>query len=158
MKKLVFDMDNTLADFDITEPNALKRFQTEKDFFTNLKQLNNNATLVNQMIAKGIKCYILSASPNEQADKDKIKWLKKHIPNLKRHQIVFCRLGENKAKYIKDLKNAVLIDDYTTNLLKWVASGGKAIKYLNGINGINGTSAKNGIASISDVRDIIELL
>lgn len=148
-------MDNTLADFDITEPNAMNRFQTEKDFFTNLKQINNNATLVNQMIAKGIKCYILSASPNKQADNDKIKWLKKHIPNLKKHQIIFCRLGENKAKYIKDLKNATLIDDYTLNLIKWIESGGKGIKYLNGVNGINGVSAKKGIASIKDIIELI---
>lgn len=33
----------------------------------------------------------------------------------------------------------ILIDDYSSNLVSWVASGGKGIKLLNEVNGHNGT-------------------
>jgi 5'(3')-deoxyribonucleotidase len=91
--------------------------------------------VVNTMARKG-NIYVISASPNEQADKDKLQWLKKYLPNLQKENITFCRLGENKAqiiehKYnIKIDKTCYLLDDYTKNLIEWESVGGIGIKRL----------------------------
>ena len=55
---------------------------------------------------------------------------------MKKHNIVFCRLGENKASIIKkrlDInidKTCLLLDDYTRNLEQWQEYGGIGIKRL----------------------------
>ena len=65
------DMDGVIANFN-AEPHALKRFAVEKGFFKTLKPMSKNLQalrVLNQL--KGVNVYILSASPNRQADKDK---------------------------------------------------------------------------------------
>ena len=132
MKKIFLDLDGTLARFNVR--NALERFATEKGFFANLKAYKN-IELINEMAKEG-NVYIISASPNLQADKDKIEWLKKYLPNVKIENIVLCRLGENKAKIIKTQLNitinndTILLDDYTKNLTEWESAGGVGIKRL----------------------------
>lgn len=142
--KWVLDMDDTPTHFNQVK-DALKKFTTEKDFFTNLqptplttyinRQLQENTLIPNQV-------YIVSASPNLQADKDKLKWIKRHLPNLSDSNVLFTRLGENKAvsfknKYNlldKDLQNYILFDDYTKNLVEWKLQGGLVIKIINEYN------------------------
>ena len=70
------DMDGVIADFE-GQKNALERFQTEKGFFKQLTPINKEGfqALLNNPY---INLYILSASPNKQADRDKIEWLKYH--------------------------------------------------------------------------------
>ena len=70
-----FDMDGVLANFN-AEPKAVSRFKTEKGFFYKLKPIKRNIELIYELIEKGEKVRILSASPNKRADKDKRKWLK----------------------------------------------------------------------------------
>ena len=75
------DMDGVIADFN-NEPKALERFTTENGFFRDLKVMNKWA--VNQLLAmENINVFILSASPNKQADKDKMAFLKYHFPKIK---------------------------------------------------------------------------
>lgn len=130
--KIFLDMDGTLARFNV--PNALERFEKEKGFFANLlayKGIEN----INEMVKQG-NVYIISASPNMYADMDKRTWLKRHIPNLKNENIIFCRLGQNKAKVIEDKlkikidKTCFLLDDYTKNLIEWENVGGVGIKRI----------------------------
>ena len=121
------DMDGVIADFD-GEKNALERFKTEKGFFKLLRPMNADG--FKQLLArdgKEINLYILSASPNKQADKDKIAWLKYYYPQMKRRNIIIMRVGQNKADYMKT-KKGVLLDDYGKNCQQWRERGNHAVK------------------------------
>ena len=69
MKRLFLDLDGTLARFNVR--NALERFDKEIGFFVNLKAYKG-IEQVNELALRG-NVFIISASPNEQADKDKMK-------------------------------------------------------------------------------------
>lgn len=132
MNKIFLDLDGTLARFNV--PNALERFDKEEGFFANLLAYKG-IEIVNEL-AKNNNLFIISASPNEQADKDKMIWLTKYLPNINVENITICRLGQNKAKIIQDKynitinKQCYLLDDYTKNLNEWESVGGVGIKRL----------------------------
>ena len=132
MNKIFLDLDGTLARFDVE--NALERFDKEKGFFANLEAFKG-IEIVNELAKKG-NLFIISASPNEQADKDKMIWIQKYLPNICLNNITLCRLGENKAniiekKYnIKINESCYLLDDYSKNLFEWLKKGGTGIKRL----------------------------
>ena len=71
------DMDGVIADFE-GQKNALERFKTEKGFFKQLTPINKEGfkALLND---PHINLFILSASPNKQADRDKIEFLSSSI-------------------------------------------------------------------------------
>lgn len=135
MQKIFLDLDGTLARFNVK--NALARFKTEKGFFEKLKAYTNIEE-INEMTKCG-NVYIISASPNDNADSDKMKWVEKYLPNLSKANVVFCRLGENKAEIIKNKlgitidRNCILLDDYTKNLREWENVGGVGIKRLTSV-------------------------
>ena len=128
-------MIGTLARFNVK--NALERFATEEGFFAKLKAYKNIEE-INEM-AKNGNVYIISASPNTQADIDKIQWITEHLPNINLLTNVFiCRIGENKAKFLNAKgitidKTCVLLDDYTKNLTEWESVGGVGIKRLTSV-------------------------
>ena len=132
MKRIFLDLDGTLARFNVK--NALERFDNEKGFFANLLAYKG-IEIVNEL-AKEDNLFIISASPNEQADKDKMIWLEKYLPNIKQENITICRIGENKAKVIESKYNieinehCYLLDDYTKNLNEWESVGGVGIKRI----------------------------
>lgn len=132
MKKIFLDLDGTLAKFNV--PNALERFDKEEGFFKNLGAYKG-IEVVNEL-AKEKELFIISASPNEQADKDKMIWINKYLPNISKANITICRIGENKAQIIQDKYNITineecyLLDDYTKNLKEWETFGGKGIKRI----------------------------
>ena len=122
------DMDGVIADFE-GQKNALERFKTEKGFFKQLKPINKEGfkALLND---PHINLFILSASPNKQADRDKIEWLKYYYPQIKKDHIIIMRVGQNKADFMKT-KTGILLDDYGKNCREWIASGkGKSIKVV----------------------------
>ena len=132
MKRLFIDLDGTVAKFNVR--NALERFDKEIGFFANLKAYKG-IEQVNELALKG-NVFIISASPNEQADKDKMKWIQKYLYNIPKENITLCRLGQDKAKVIQDKYNftidreCYLLDDYTKNLNEWSACGGTGIKRI----------------------------
>ena len=63
------DMDGVLANFN-AEPNAVERFKSELGFFAKLKPIQSNVAFVNELIENEFNVFILSASPNNNADKD----------------------------------------------------------------------------------------
>ena len=135
MLKLFLDLDGTLAKFN-SKKNALKRFDNEKGFFSSLKPYKN-IDVINELAAYGnVEVYVISATPNEQADQDKMIWIKTYLKQIKQENICFCRLNENKAKVIKDKlnieidKECILLDDYTKNLIEWKNLNGIGIKRL----------------------------
>ena len=122
------DMDGVIADFE-GQKNALERFKTEKGFFKQLTPINKEGfkALLND---PHINLFILSASPNKQADRDKIEWLKYYYPQIKKDHIIIMRVGQNKADFMKT-KTGILLDDYGKNCREWIASGkGKSIKVV----------------------------
>lgn len=129
--KTYIDIDGVLAQFE-QAPNAMERFATEKGFFNTLKP-TRFAFHLGEVLSQGHadNFFILTASPNEQADKDKRAWVKKHLPKLA-DRVVIVRDGADKAQYAE---GNYLIDDYTSNLKFWTEQGGKGIKALNGLNG-----------------------
>ena len=153
MKKIFLDLDGTLARFNVR--NALNRFETEKGFFANLLAYKG-IEIINEM-AKAGNVYIISASPNIQADIDKMIWIEKYLPNIPKNHIVLCRCGECKALVLRRLglvidKNCYLLDDYTKNLTEWESVGGVGIKRLTKVAD-NSTGKWKGLA----IRQLAEL-
>ena len=157
MKKIVLDMDGVLADF-FKEENYMERFENEKGFFKSLAPIDNNYKWVQRFIDLGFDIYVLSSSPNDRADKEKKAWLKKYIPNLISEKIIFCRNGQDKADFMQDITNAILIDDHTPNLIKWKVKGGKSVKYLNNINSKKGVHKVFNIKEISNFKDLPKII
>jgi 5'(3')-deoxyribonucleotidase len=123
------DMDGVLADFFYIK-NANKICAVKPDFFLNLKPIKKNVDALINLIQKGFQVKILTKTPNENADNQKVQWLEKHIPQLKKENIICVRKGM-KINYIpqNEKGNAILLDDNDTNLKQWVKYGGyKAIK------------------------------
>lgn len=136
MRKIYLDMDGVLADFD-GQPNALDRFIKEDGFFLKL-QPTCLVAAINEMLKDSEQrkvIHILSASPNKRADIQKRLWLFEHLPLLEPENIIFVRGGtsERKSDYVEP--DALLIDDFSDNLLDWESKGGKGLKLINGRNG-----------------------
>lgn len=131
MKKIFLDLDGTLAKFNVK--NALQRFDKEIGFFAKLGAYKGIETI--NELAKNGNVYIISASPNKQADFDKMIWIEKYLNNIPKANRLICRVGENKAEYLKTKgiqidKNCYLLDDYTKNLTEWETVGGVGIKRI----------------------------
>lgn len=157
-KKIFLDLDGTLARFNVR--NALKNFDKKRGFFSKLLAYKN-IEIVNEL-AKTNRLYIISASPNEQADKDKLEWISKYLPNIKQENITLCRLGENKAKIIENKysmtidNNCYLLDDYTKNLNEWESFGGKGIKRLTTCSD-NSRKLWKGL-QLKDLKELVNLV
>lgn len=136
MKRLFIDLDGTVAKFNVK--NALKRFDNEVGFFAKLGAYKG-IEVVNELALNG-NVYVISASPNEQADKDKMIWLEKYLNNISKENITLCRLGQDKAKVIESKYNITidsdcyLLDDYTKNLNEWTLKGGSGIKRITSVS------------------------
>lgn len=159
MNKMLFvDLDGTVAKFNVK--NALKRYNKEKGFFAKLNAYVG-IEVINEL-AKSGNVFIISASPNDQADSDKMIWLKKYLPNVKGENITICREGQNKAQVIENKYNisindkCLLLDDYTKNLIEWESFGGKGIKRLTTCSD-NSRGLWKG-ATLKDLRKIAEML
>lgn len=149
------DMDGVLANFE-KEPNAVSRYDKEKGFFTKLEPITKNLQGLKNLIANGYQVKILSASPNEQADKDKRKWLTQYLPELKSENVILSRTGEMKAKYVKEkMHHTLLIDDYSKNLIEWKMFGGKALKFVNDYDSEHGAHELHKIPSTKNLGDLI---
>ena len=146
-------MDGVLANFE-KENNAKNRYATEKGFFANLEPLSENVEAIKKLLELGYNVKVLSASPNKNADRDKFTWLMKYLPNLTVANVIFCRNGENKAYYAKDITNALLIDDYSKNLIEWKTLGGKVLKVVNTYDSEIGTHTNHDIPYVKNLKEL----
>jgi len=147
------DSDGVLFDFE-NEVNAIGRFDKEVGFFERLQPIEQNILAIKMLIDRGANVHILSASPNEQADQDKLKAYAKHLPELSRDKIILCRLGEDKSKYVEQMQGAILFDDYSENLIKWKANGGLVIKVVNSYDNHIGRHTKHNIPYVHTLLDL----
>lgn len=69
--KLFLDMDGTIAKFN-SKRNALSRFENEENFFLSLKPFKYIEE-INRLVKENnnVDVFIISASPNENADREK---------------------------------------------------------------------------------------
>ena len=148
------DSDGVLFDFE-GQAGALARFQVEKGFFENLTPIANNILALKILISKGANVHILSASPNEQADQDKLEWLAKYLPDLPKEKIIICRTGDTKADYIDTMEGSLLFDDYSRNLIEWQNNGGLAIKVVNSYDNAVGTHTIHDIPYVNTLLDLV---
>jgi len=149
-------MDGVLCNFNGVK-NALIKFKTDFNFFANLKPIARNYAVINWLKVKGYNVKILSASPHIQGDKAKIKWIKEYLPTLDiERDVILCRLGEDKSKYVKDITNSILIDDYSVNLKKWFDNGGLAIKYVGVDDNVYGKHTRYGIPYITEMKELLD--
>ena len=77
---------------------------------------------------------------------------------LKNENILFCRNGQNKAKFIENRlgikidRTCFLLDDYTKNLIEWEQSGGTGIKRITKVSD-NSTKKWKGL----ELKDLCKL-
>jgi 5'(3')-deoxyribonucleotidase len=154
VKNIYVDMDGVVADFN-GMPSAIDRFDNEAGFFANLTPLHNNLLAIEIIIGYGANVHILSASPNEQADKDKMEWLEKYLPDVPKENIIICRTGDTKADYVKDMSGALLIDDYTHNLIEWKENGGLALKFVGKEDNIVGKHTEHNIPYVNTLLELL---
>ena len=155
VSKVFCDMDGVLADFE-GQARAIDRFDKEEGFFSNLTPFYNNLHAINILLNYGADIYILTASPNKQADLDKLEWIEKYMPEFPKDHIIICRTGESKAKQIgSHIKGALLLDDYSGNLIDWKEKGGVAVKVLNKYDNPVGKHTKHNIPYVNTLLELV---
>ncbi len=130
MKTMYLDMDNTLALF---QPYGaeLPNYKAP-GFFRKLPTIEPKLDETLNKLSEKYTLFILSASPDSNADADKLSWVQQNLPNFPIENVLLCRIGENKAEFLNRLghkvKNSILVDDYGKNLAQWAFEGGIPVK------------------------------
>lgn len=124
MTTYYFDMDGVLANFH-------KAYATNKAVAMNRKAMaelepfTDNVNTVRNLIAQGVKVYILTKAANEAGKQGKVEWLAKFIPEITAEMFI-CIVGNGKkVDYIRE--PGILVDDDPKNTRPWVKAGYKAI-------------------------------
>ena len=130
--RLIFDMDNTLADFDGS--GGIDKME-ECGFFRNLQPYANVQEVIGSLVKAGFQIYILSACiDTPYCTQEKQEWLNQYLPMIPKSNIILVPYGTNKAEAFMTLtgkeltQTDVLFDDYKVNLLAWLEKGGTAVK------------------------------
>lgn len=148
IKKIYFDMDGVLADFErgINEICGMKmpvqgRSTREEDdrmwqavkeadhFYDRLKPMSGAIDMYKKLSAR-YDCEILSAIPKphrgiENAGEDKKNWVRRELSPSMKVNIV---LKEEKRRYVGG-KETILIDDLERNISEWENAGGTGIRF-----------------------------
>lgn len=151
--KLFVDMDGVLA---VWNPTATLNDTHQPGYFINRDIEVRVKELIFRLRDEKIDVRINSAAYDIEAESEKNIWINNYVDaTIER---IFVPYGSNKADYVIGTDN-ILIDDYTDNLLKWLASGkGKAIKFLNGINGKSGRWTGPTISKNMTVDEMIAVI
>lgn len=119
-KAYYFDMDGVLANFHKAYAEN-KAVAMNKTAMANLEPFAENVALVREMIALGMKVYILTKAANEAGMLGKVEWLAKYIPEITAEQFI-CIVGHGKkVDFIRE--EGVLVDDDKKNLRPWEKAG-----------------------------------
>jgi len=145
-KTIFFDQDGVVAIYErwayLPDKAGVMPFLKERNHYFRHCGIDDYAcALVRACIAAGHDVYILTKIPPETPflAVDKVDWLRDNLPEINEDHIIIAT--SDKAELIKVItevsclnENMILIDDYNPNLEDWIAAGGKAIKYINGLN------------------------
>ena len=154
--RLFIDMDGTLAEW---RPSSTPEELMEEGYFSGLRP-TGLINVVKKLFEKNPRfiadTYILSAviPTSKYAKKEKLEWIRKHLPMIDDAHILFSKDGCSKREYAEKFfggltKADFLLDDYGRNLKDWQKAG-TAIKFYNGINGSGNTAYKYRIFDAKD--------
>lgn len=132
--RIYIDMDGVLAKWD-TES---KQSDTHKRGYFLEREIDPFIKGVIEVLKEKREdvAILTSVYQNGYAEEEKRTWL--NNAGLAEVEMIAVPYGHDKSAYIQHT-DAVLLDDYSSNLHKWVRAGHKGVKYRNGINGTNGT-------------------
>lgn len=145
MKKIILgiDLDGTVAKWrkgaypeELLEKGYFRTLTPEEGLIRNIKQANDEGIIIPIVIS----AYM---TESRYAEKEKKDWVRENLPFVE--HVILTPCGKNKIEYARPSLNGlinsnfVMLEDYTPALNDVVATGGKAIKFMNGINGTNGT-------------------
>lgn len=140
--QLYVDMDGVLADFDravldnfgyypheVGDTEMTFRVVNHKDFWLNIPPMKDMRQL--WTFVKVYNPFILTATANwdrERCMHSKPEWIKRHLPDFDISRLKLVRRSE-KASFAAS--NAILIDDYSKNIIEWREAGGIPIHHRN---------------------------
>jgi len=152
MRKVYFDLDGVLANFELAIVRTLEKPYLDREdnsywekldqiphLYLNLDPLYGGRQMVETVIDRiGIEnVEILTALPKptgylNTAREDKEKWVHRHInKNLIVNTI---EGGKNKYIFLKDNPGSILIDDYERNLRIWQEHGGQPVLHIDPVS------------------------
>lgn len=140
MKTIIFlDMDGVLADFEggIQSSNEGLDKMFDNGFFKTLLPLERDleTTIKKLQILAEVKvvskaCVPKTDSRYQKQVEDKVEWLRIFAPTIPRENIMVLASDESKGMIAQKYKstNAILVDDYSKNLVEWELAGGVGVK------------------------------
>lgn len=140
-KVILWDQDGTMA-YIFVAGFLEKVFDV--GFFESLEDYPETIKAIKEIHKRHphIKQYLCSTlTPTPHCEEEKNKWLDERIGDIiPISRRIFVPSGGNKAEHIPgNIKNVIIIDDYTKNCVDVENAGGTAIKFKNDINCKNGT-------------------
>lgn len=147
IKKIYFDMDGVLANFDlgvvelaktkvirqdsILENEMWDKIRSVDHFYDKLKIMPGAKEMFDYIYnIYGDKCEVLTGIPKPHrgiitASEDKTNWMHRELaPSIKVNTVY----KENKKNFCTGI-DCILIDDYEKNIESWIESGGTGILY-----------------------------
>ena len=163
MIDLYIDFDGVIADTITSSYAMLKELgidpkETEKviqfykkldwyDFLSKTEEINNSLEEIQQIIkSKLFNVHILTHVTSSLEVDAKTRFIRKKIQDV---PIIAVPKGMEKTEAV-DAKNAILIDDYTGNLVSWQNAGGIGVRFSTKLHG-------KGYFVINHLRNILSL-